>query len=109
MHRKFFEEMETVKLITIEAGELEEKIRKAVSDALKNYFPKGMPTSNNAREEDQLIGTDEACKILGCCSRTMQNYRDRKCFSVVKVGPHKALYYRSEILAFRDAHRVIAK
>lgn len=101
--------METVKFITIETGELEEKIRKAVSDALKNFFPNGVPTSNNTRDEDELIGTAEACKILGIGTRTMQNYRDRKCFNVVMRGPHKALYYRSEILAFRDAHRNSSK
>ena len=61
------------------------------------------------REEDELIGTSEACKILGCCTRTMQNYRDSRLFSVVKVGPHKAMYYRSEIEAFRSAHSIQAR
>lgn len=91
----------------------EDDIRRILNEELdKRFGPVATAlsvTSINAREEDELIGTAEACKILGCCSRTMQNYRDRKCFNVVKVGPHKALYYRSEILAFRDAHRVNAK
>lgn len=78
-------------------------IKKAVAEAWDRCQ---ISTSIHPHEEDQLIGTKEACKILGCCSRTMQNYRDRKCFNVVKIGPHKALYYRSEILAFRDSHKV---
>lgn len=101
--------METVKLITIEVGELEERIRRAVSDALKDYYPNGMAATNNTREEDGLIGTTEACKILGIGPRTMQRYRDRKCFSVIKRGPHKALYYRHEIEAFRDSNRIEAR
>lgn len=63
-------------------------------------------TSNttNANEEDELIGTREACRILGCCSKTMQSYRNRKLFRVVMRGPKKAMYYKSEILAFRAAN-----
>ena len=62
-------------------------------------------TSINARtEEDELIGTKEACRILGCCSKTMQSYRNRKLFRVVMRGPKKAMYYKSEILAFREAN-----
>lgn len=101
--------METVKLITIEVGELEERIRRAVSDALRDYYPNGKAATNNKREEDDLIGTAEACKILGIGPRTMQRYRDRKCFSVIKRGPHKALYYRNEIEAFRDSNRIEAR
>lgn len=106
MQVKFCDKMGEGKYILIETSEIKALLKQAVAEALAE---RPIDTTINAREEDQLIGTDEACKILGCCSRTMQNYRDRKCFSVVKVGPHKALYYRSEILAFRDAHRVIAK
>ena len=94
------------KYILIETSEIKALLKQVVAEALAE---RPIDTSINVREEDELIGTAEACKILGCCSRTMQNYRDRKCFNVVKVGPHKALYYRSEILAFRDAHRVNAK
>ena len=63
-------------------------------------------TSNStyAKEGDELIGTKEACRILGCCSKTMQSYRNRKLFRVVMRGPKKAMYYKSEILAFRDAN-----
>ena len=61
--------------------------------------------SINARAEgDELIGTKEACRILGCCPKTMQSYRNRKLFRVVMRGPKKALYYRSEIEAFREAN-----
>ena len=55
-------------------------------------------------EEDELIGTKEACKLLGCVPKTMASYRSRKLFRVVMRGPKKALYYKSEILAFRDAN-----
>ena len=62
-------------------------------------------TSINAHaDEDELIGTREACRILGCCSKTMQSYRNRKLFRVVMRGPKKAMYYKSEILAFREAN-----
>ena len=62
-------------------------------------------TSINARaNEDELIGTKEACKILGCVPKTMASYRSRKLFRVVMRGPKKALYYKSEILAFREAN-----
>lgn len=62
-------------------------------------------SSINARtDEDELIGTKEACRILGCCSKTMQSYRNRKLFRVVMRGPKKAMYYKSEILAFREAN-----
>lgn len=95
-----------IRFIQIDASELEALVKKAVANALAEYQ---LSTSNNTREEDDLIGTAEACKILGICSRTMQRYRDRKCFKVVMRGPHKALYYRSEILAFRDANRIEAR
>jgi len=96
-------------IINIEENQIGAIVKKAVAAALAEYFSNGVPSSNNTREKDELIGTAEACKILGCCPRTMQNYRDSKLFTVVKVGPHKALYYRSEILAFRDAHRIEAR
>ena len=59
------------------------------------------PLSPIADRKDELIGTNEACKILGCCTRTMQRYRDLKLFPVVMNGPHKALYYRKDIEEFR--------
>lgn len=73
---------------------------------LKDFF---LPLIESKQKEskpdpDELIGTAEACKILGCSSKTMQNYRDRKLFNVIMRGPHKALYYRSEVLAFREAN-----
>ena len=94
----------------MDANEFETRVKKAVEEALVKLLPELLSTSIiNTREKDDLIGTTEACKILGCCPRTMQNYRDSKLFSVVKVGPHKALYYRSEIEAFRDAHSTEAR
>ena len=73
---------------------------------LKDFF---LPLIMNyqkepVKEPDELIGTAEACMILGCCERTMARYRNLRVFNVVMRGPHKALYYRSEILAFREAN-----
>lgn len=91
-----------IKVTNIPISELEGIIKKAVADVLVEHL---IGNPNNTREKDDLIGTAEACKLLGGISeRTMQRYRDRRLFTIVKVGPHKALYYRSEILAFRDAH-----
>jgi hypothetical protein len=98
--------MAEVKIITIELSELEALIKKAVAEAIAEH--QLAITSNNTRECSELIGTAEACKILGCCARTMQRYRDLRCFSVIMRGPKKALYYRREIEAFRDANRIEA-
>ena len=73
---------------------------------LKDFF---LPLIENKQKQakenpDELIGTAEACKILGCSTKTMQNYRNRKLFNVIMRGPKKALYYRSEVLAFREAN-----
>lgn len=103
-------QMMAMEAIIINGSEFESRVKKAVEDALKEILPQMLSTSNNTREEDELIGTAEACRLLGgISSRTMQRYRDRNCFNVVMRGPHKALYYRSEILAFRDANRNSAK
>ena len=73
---------------------------------LKDFF---LPLIEKNQKEskpdpDELIGTAEASKILGCHPRTLQHYRNRKLFNVIMRGPHKALYYKSEILAFREAN-----
>ena len=90
--------------IIMDVNEFESRVKKAVEEALVKLLPDLLNTSINTREDDDLIGTAEACKILGIGPRTMQRYRDRKCFNVVMRGPHKALYYRNEILAFRNAN-----
>ena len=95
--------------IIMDVNDFESRVKKAVEEALVKLLPDLLNTSINTREKDELIGTAEACKILGIGPRTMQRYRDRKCFNVVMRGPHKALYYRSEILAFRDANRIEAR
>jgi hypothetical protein len=95
--------------IIMDVNEFESRVKKAVEEALVKLLPDLLNTSINTREDDDLIGTAEACKILGIGSRTMQRYRDRKCFNVVMRGPHKALYYRSEILAFRNANQINAR
>ncbi len=95
--------MSEVKIITMTETDLEDLLQRTVQETVSQMMKCGF-TSNNAREENDLIGTTDACRILGCSSRTMQRYRDGKYFTVVMVGPKKAMYYRSEILAFRDAH-----
>lgn len=95
--------------IIMDVNEFESRVKKAVEEALVKLLPDLLNTSINTREKDDLIGTAEACKILGIGPRTMQRYRDRKCFNVVMRGPHKALYYRSEILAFRNANQINAR
>ena len=75
-----------------------EDLKQAIRECLKEEFS----MTNNPPKQDELIGTAEACKILGCCPRTMQRYRDLRLFNITMIGPHKALYYRSEILAFRE-------
>lgn len=91
----------------VEIDELAELVAQKLSVMLQNNTNTSF--SILTTDDDTLIGTDEACKILGISPRTMQNYRDRKCISVIMRGPHKALYYRSEILAFRDANRTEAR
>ena len=87
-----------------------EDIRKILNEELDRRFgpitaTQKQPNMESVREgDDELIGTKEACRILGCCPKTIQTYRDRKLFRVVMRGPKKALYYRSDILRFRDAN-----
>ena len=85
-------------IIVISADNLLQLLKDFFLPLIKNY------QKEPDKEPDELIGTAEACKILGCCPKTMQSYRDRKLFNVVMRGPKKALYYRSEILAFREAN-----
>lgn len=93
--------MKEGKLIMLEAGDID-----VLADLIADKLAVKMAdTSYNARaDEDELIGTKEACKILGCVPKTMASYRSRKLFRVVMRGPKKALYYKSEILAFREAN-----
>ena len=87
-----------------------EDIRKILNEELDRRFGSVTAAQQqtiimSAREEDdELIDTKEACRILGCCAKTMQTYRNRKLFRVVMRGPKKAMYYKSEILQFRDAN-----
>lgn len=99
-----------VKIITLEVSELEAIMKRVVDEALVQAGVGGCAHEQDKEEKPvELIGTAEACKILGIGSRTMQRYRDRKCFTVIMRGPHKALYYRHEIEAFRDANRRSAR
>ena len=90
-----------VKIIQMEVSEFKATVKGLVMEALSEYR---LTEQQDTPAKDELIGTAEACEILGCSSRTLQRYRDRKCFTVIMRGPHKALYHRSEILAFRDAN-----
>lgn len=90
-----------VKIIQMEVSEFKTTVKGLMMEVLTEYQ---LAAQQDAPAIDDLIGTAEACKILGCSSRTLQRYRDRKCFTVIMRGPHKALYHRSEILAFREAN-----
>lgn len=88
----------------MDPAELDDRIKKAVIEALRQMGITGESSFASMTDEDELIGTKEACRILGCCPKTMQSYRNRKIFQVVMRGPKKALYFRSEVLAFRAAN-----
>ena len=92
------------RVYNLDPAELDGRIKKAVIEALREMGITGKSSFASMSEEDELIGTKEACKILGCVPKTMASYRSRKLFRVVMRGPKKALYYKSEILAFRDAN-----
>ena len=79
-----------------------EDLKQAIRECLQEQFS----SMNNSPQQDELIGTNEACKILGCSPRTMQRYRDLRLFPFKRVGPHKALYFKKDIEAFRDNHLI---
>lgn len=86
-----------------------EELRAMLNEELdKRFGPIGScrnfsPASARA-EEDELVDSKEAARILGCTTRTIASYRARKLFRVVFRGPHKAMYWRSELEAFRLAN-----
>ena len=95
-----------VKIRTMTEEELQQCVKNAVVGALKELGIQNVSVRGTTahEDEDELIGTKEACRILGCCPKTMQSYRNRELFQVIMRGPRKALYYKSAILAFRDAN-----
>lgn len=93
--------MSTGKYIVLDADSLDE-LADLIADRLN---AKMSHTSINARaEEDDLIDSKEACRILACCERTLQRYRSAHLLNVTYRGPHRCLYVRSEVLAFRAAN-----
>ena len=75
---------------------------------LREYL--GQPGQQNPQKKadyDELIGTAEACKILGVSAKTMGRYRRLRLFDYTMRGPHKALYKRGDIETFRE--RCIAR
>lgn len=80
-----------------------EDLKQAIRECLQEQFSH---MNDNPTKQDELIGTPEACRILGCCPRTMQRYRDMRLFPFKRVGPHKVLYFKKDIEAFRDAHLI---
>ncbi len=82
-------------IIIVSAEDLKQAIRECLQELISNQ-------DINAPKKDELIGTKEACKILGCSTRTMQRYRDLRVFPFERVGPHKALYFKRDIETFRD-------
>ena len=89
--------------VTIDTQNLEDLVCRAVKKAMAEYLPTNGSTSIRTRE-DELIGTAEVARLLGCSTRTVATYRSRGLFQVVMRGPKKALYYKSQIQAFRDAN-----
>ena len=85
-------------IIIVSADDLKQAIRECLQEQFSLI--------NKSPEQDVLIGTKEACKILGCSTRTMQRYRDLRLFPFKRVGPHKALYFKKDIEAFRDNHLI---
>lgn len=94
--------MKDKKIIMLEAEDLD-VLADMIADRLATRL--GDTTHNVCAGEDELVTTKEACQILHVSPRTMQNYRDRKIFRVVKTaGPKKALYYKQDILEYLEAH-----
>ena len=83
-----------------------DELRKILNEELdKRFGPAHRKADAHTHvSDDELIGTTEACHILGCSTRTLQRYRDQRLFSVRMLGPKKALYFHSEVLAFRAAN-----
>ena len=93
--------MSTGKYIVLDANSLNE-LADLIADRLN---AKTGHTSINARaEEDELVDSKEACRILACCERTLQRYRSARLLNVIYRGPHRCFYVRSEVLAFRAAN-----
>ena len=88
----------------MDPAELDDRIKKAVIDALRQMGITGKSSFASITDEDELIDSKEACRILGCGERTLQRYRSARLLNVIYRGPHRCLYVRSEILAFREAN-----
>ena len=83
---------------------MEEDIRRIFREEFQRFITSTPSAGTRTEDEDELIGTAEAARILGCSTRTVATYRSRGLWQVVMRGPKKALYYKSQILAFRDAN-----
>lgn len=93
--------MSTGKYIVLDANSLDE-LADLIADRLN---AKTGHTSINARaEEDELVDSKEACRILACCERTLQRYRASRLVTVIYRGPHRCYYFREELLSLRDAN-----
>ena len=88
----------------VEFNDLAEAVAEKVIAMMKDSI--ALTSSKNARGEDDesLISTKEACRILACGERTLQRYRASRLVSVIYRGPHRCFYYRDEILSLRDAN-----
>ena len=72
--------------------------------AAKLSVKMGLSSLNARAEENELISTKEACRILACCERTLQRYRAARLVTIVYRGPHRCYYYRDEIMSLREAN-----
>lgn len=81
----------------------EEDIRRIFREELQR-FSTSISAASARTEEDELVDSKEAARILGCTTRTLASYRSRRLISVTFLGPHKAMYWKSELEAFLAAH-----
>ena len=89
--------------VSIDDQKLEDIVCRAVKRAMAEYLPTNGSTATTSREDD-LIDSKEACRILGCGERTLQRYRSARLLNVPYRGPHRCLYFMSEVIEFRNAN-----
>jgi len=72
--------MEQVVFVQIKLSDLQNMIKKAVDDGIKDSFEKFI------EPEPVLIDADEMCAKLGITRQTLQVWRDRKEIPYVQIG-----------------------
>ena len=98
--------MYTGKYIIIDAESLNEIAQMTATTVVAMLKDSALLSSiiNARAEEDELVDSKEACRILACCERTLQRYRASRLVTVIYRGPHRCYYFRDELLSLRDAN-----